>query len=76
MIIKKRMTIYIEEKLAKLLILRSIRMKQSTSDYLTEVLYQDLLEEQEDLKDIEETLNEPTLSFDEVLDKLDLNDDK
>jgi len=73
--IKKRTTIYIEEKLAKLLKLRAIKAEQSTSDYINKVLYQDLLEEQKDLKDIEKILNEPTLGFDEVLDKLDIKDE-
>ena len=41
--IKKRTTIYIEEKLAKLLKLRSIKAGQSTSDYISQVLYQDLI---------------------------------
>ncbi len=73
--IKKRTTIYIEEKLAKLLKLRSIKAEQSTSDYINKVLYQDLLEEQEDLKSIEKILKEPTLSLDEVLDKLDIKNE-
>ena len=73
--IKKRTTIYIEEKLAKLLKLRSIKAEQSTSDYINKVLYQDLLEEQEDLKSIEKILKEPTLSLDEVLDKLDIRNE-
>ena len=73
--IKKRTTVYIDAKLVKLLKLRSIRAEQSTSEYINKVLYQDLLEEQEDLKDIDKILNEPTIPFDEVLEKLNIKDE-
>ncbi|MCK5580622.1 MAG: hypothetical protein KAJ18_05045 [Candidatus Omnitrophica bacterium] len=73
--IKKRTTVYIEEKLVKLLKLRSIKTDQSTSDYINKVLYQDMLEEQEDLKSIQKILKEPTLSFDDVLQELNIKDD-
>ena len=73
--IKKRTTVYIDEKLVTLLKLRSIKAEQSTSEYINKVLYQDLLTEQDDLKDIEKILEEPTIAFDEVLEKLDIKDD-
>ena len=40
------------------------------SDYINQVLRQDLLEENEDLKDIEKIINEPTIAFDEMLKEL------
>ena len=65
--IKKRTTVYLNEKLRKLLKLRSIRTNQSTSEYLNQLVYQDLMEEQEDLADITKILKEPTVPFDKVL---------
>ena len=73
--IKKRTTVYIDEKLAKILKIRSIKAEQSTSEYISKVLYEDLLSEQEDLKAIEKILDEPTISFDDVLEKLDIKNE-
>ena len=63
MMIKKRTTVYLDGKLVKLLKLHSLRTEQSMSEYISRVVYQDLMEEQKDLRDIKKILKEPTVPF-------------
>ncbi len=71
---KKRTTVYLDDKLIKLMKIRSIKFEQSMSEYISQVVYQDLEEQKEDLKDIQKIIDEPTMSFDEVLKKLNVAD--
>jgi len=73
--IKKRTTVYLNEKLIKLLKIRSLKSEQSVSEYINQVVYQDLMEEQKDLEDIQKILDEPSIPFDKVLKELDIQDD-
>ena len=68
--IKKRTTVYLEGNLIKLLKVHSIRTGQSTSEYINRIISQDLLEEQQDLKDIHKILSEPTVPLEKVLKEL------
>ncbi|MBI5415707.1 MAG: ribbon-helix-helix protein, CopG family [Candidatus Omnitrophica bacterium] len=68
--IKKRTTVYLEDKLVKILKVHSIRTGQSTSEYINRIISQDLLEEQQDLKDIQKILAEPTVPLEKVLKEL------
>jgi len=73
--IKKRTTVYLDGKLIKLLKLHSLRTEQSMSEYISRVVYRDLMEEQKDLKDIKKILKEPTVSFEKMLKELNISDD-
>ena len=73
--IKKRITIYFEEELVKMLKPRATRTNQSVSEYINQVVYRDLLEEQEDLEDIQRILKEPTVPFNKVLKQLKIKND-
>ena len=68
--IKKRTTVYLNGDLVKILKIRSIRAEQSLSEYINQLIYQDLMEEKEDLADIREIVSEPTVSFEKMLDEL------
>lgn len=72
---KKRTTVYLDDKLIKLLKIRSIKSEQSVSEYIGQVVYQDLSQEQKDLKDIEKIMDEPTMSFETLLKKLNVKND-
>lgn len=65
--IKKRTTIYLEDNLTKILKIRAIKANQSVSDYISQILKQDLLEEQNDLADIQKILKEHAIAFEEML---------
>jgi len=73
--IKKRTTVYLEEKLVELLKYHSIRTGQSTSEYINRIIKQDLLQDQGDLKDIKKILKEPTITFDKMLKQLKIEDE-
>jgi len=73
--IKKRTTIYLDEKLIKMLKFRSISSGQSISEYISNVAYQDLLEEKQDLENIKNIVNEPTVPYEKVLKMLDLENE-
>ena len=49
---KKRTTVYLDEKIIKLLKIRSIQTDQSVSDYINKLVYYDISQEQKDLKDV------------------------
>ena len=73
--IKKRTTIYLNDDLAKMLKIRAIKAEQSVSEYISQVVYQDLLEEQKDLADIHKALKEPSISFEQMLKQLKIEKD-
>jgi hypothetical protein len=68
--IKKRTTVYLEDNLLKMLKVRSIKTNQSISEYISRTVYRDMVEEQEDLKDVHKVLNEPTISFEQMVKEL------
>lgn len=67
---KKRTTVYLNEDLVKILKIRSIAAEQSFSDYVNQLIYQDLKEERDDTADIKKTVKEPTVSFEKMLKEL------
>ena len=73
--IMKRTTVYLSDDLVKMLKLRSIKTNQSVSEYISEVVSQDLLEEQGDLADIQKILKESSMPLEEVLKKLKIKDE-
>ena len=64
---KIRTAFYLDSSLIKLLKLRSLKTKQSMSDYLAQVVSERIQEEQADLKEIKKILKEPTISFENML---------
>ena len=72
--IKKRTTVYLPDKLIKLLKVRAIKNNQSVSDYINQVVSRELLEEEEDLADIQKILKEPTVPFEQLLKDLNITD--
>ena len=73
--IKKRTTFYLSDELLKMLKIRAIKTAQSTSEYVSQVMYQDLMEEQKDIKDIQAILKEPTIPFKKMLKQLKIEDE-
>ena len=71
--IKLRTTVYLKSELIKMLKLRSIKTNQSVSAYINQVVTQDLLEEEQDFKDIQKALKEPSIPFAKVLKQLKIN---
>ena len=71
--IKLRTTVYLKSELIKMLKLRSIKTNQSVSEYINQVVTQDLLEEEQDLKDIQKALKEPSIPFAKILKQLKIN---
>ncbi len=73
--IKKRTTIYLPDNILKMLKLRSIKANQSISDYISKTVYRDMMEEQEDLKDVQKVLNEPSISFEQMIKELGIDNE-
>ena len=73
--IKQRTTVYLKSELVKLLKLRAIKTNQSASEYLNQVIAQDLAEEAQDLKDIQKALKEPGVPLVKVLKQLKIHHD-
>lgn len=63
----KRATVYFDPELHKALRLKAAATEQSISDLVNRAVRESLLEDAEDLAAFEERVNEPDLSFDDVL---------
>lgn len=73
--VKKRTTVYLDSKVLKMLKLRSIRTDESISQFINDLVYEELVEEMKDLAGIEKVLDEPSVPFDKVLKELGLEDE-
>lgn len=72
---KKRTTVYLDDKVLKMLKIRSIHSNQSVSDYINQTMYSNMMEEKNDLVDISAIIKEPTMPFGKMLDKLGITDE-
>lgn len=66
----KRATIYLDPIVHKALKLKSIETSRSVSDLVNQAVRIALAEDAEDLAAFEERVNEPMLSYDEMVKKL------
>ena len=66
----KRATIYLDPIVHKALKLKSIETSRSVSDLVNQAVRVALAEDAEDLAAFEERVNEPMLSYDEMVKKL------
>ena len=66
----KRTTIYLDADLHKALRLKSIEKSRSVSDLVNEAVRECLAEDAEDILAFEDRVNEPLVSYDEMVKKL------
>ena len=66
----KRTTIYLDADLHKALRLKSIEKSRSVSDLVNEAVRECLAEDAEDIIAFEDRVNEPLVSYDEMVKKL------
>jgi len=68
--LSKRSTVYFETAIHQALKIKAATTQQSVSELVNEAVRVALSEDQEDLKAFNERVNEPTLSYEELLDDL------
>ena len=68
--LSKRSTVYFETAIHQALKIKAATTQQSVSEVVNEAVRVALSEDQEDLKAFNERVNEPTLSYEELLDDL------
>jgi len=68
--LSKRSTVYFEPEIHQALRMKAATAHISISDVVNEAVRLALQEDQEDLKAFEERVNEPTLSYEEMLNEL------
>ncbi len=68
--LSKRSTVYFEPEIHHALRVKAASSNQSVSEVVNEAVRIALREDQEDLHVFEERVNEPTLSYEELLDDL------
>jgi uncharacterized protein (DUF342 family) len=68
--LSKRSTVYFEPEIHHALRVKAASSSQSVSEVVNEAVRIALREDQEDLHVFEERVNEPTLSYEELLDDL------
>jgi len=66
----KRSTVYFDESLHTALRLKAAHTHRSVSDIVNDAVRAALAEDQEDLAAFQQRANEPTLSYEELLDDL------
>jgi len=66
----KRATIYLDPVLHKALKLKAVETSRSVSDLVNQAVREALAEDAEDLAAFEERVNEPLLSYDEMVKRL------
>ncbi len=72
--IARRSTVYFQPQIHKALRLKSATTQRSISDIVNDAVRQALHEDQEDLMAFEERLDEPILTYEELLKILKAND--
>lgn len=68
--LSKRSTVYFEEEIHQALRIKAATTHQSVSEVVNEAVRVALREDQEDLNAFAQRVNEPTLSYEELLDDL------
>ena len=68
--LNKRATIYLDPQIHRAIKLKAVETEQSISEIVNEALRHELLEDQEDLEAIKNSVNEPTMSYETLLKKL------
>ena len=68
--LSKRSTVYFEKEIHQALRIKAATTHQSVSEVVNEAVRVALREDQEDLNAFEQRVNEPTLSYEELLDDL------
>ena len=68
--LSKRSTVYFETEIHQALKIKAATTHQSVSEVVNEAVRVSLSEDQEDLKSFNERVNEPTLSYEELLEDL------
>ena len=71
--LSKRSTIYFEESVHKALRLKALTSDRSVSEVVNEAVRNALREDQEDLTAFADRVNEPTMSYEALLDDLKAN---
>ena len=69
-ITSKRSTVYFDENIHAALRLKAAHTHRSVSDIVNDAVRAALAEDQEDLTAFQQRVNEPTLSYEELLDDL------
>ncbi len=65
----KRVTVYLDPDLHKILKFKATEMSRSVSDLVNEALRHELREDTADLEDFRARQNEPTVSYEQMLKK-------
>ncbi len=68
--LSKRSTVYFDEDIHQALRVKAATSHQSVSEVVNEAVRVALKEDQEDLKAVSQRVEEPTLSYEELLDDL------
>jgi plasmid stability protein len=71
--LSKRSTVYFEEDVHQALRIKAATTHQSVSEVVNEAVRNALREDQEDLSAFAQRVNEPTLTYEELLDDLKAN---
>lgn len=71
--LSKRSTVYFEPEIHHALKIKAANSDRSLSDVINEAVRLSLREDQEDLNAFEERANEPTISYEELLNDLKAN---
>ena len=71
--LSKRSTVYFEEYVHQALRIKAATTHQSVSEVVNEAVRNALREDQEDLSAFAQRVNEPTLTYEELLDDLKAN---
>jgi plasmid stability protein len=71
--LSKRSTVYFEEDVHQALRIKAATTHQSVSEIVNEAVRNALREDQEDLSAFAQRVNEPTLTYEELLDDLKAN---
>ncbi len=71
--LSKRSTVYFEEDVHQALRIKAATTHQSVSEVVNEAVRNALREDQEDLSVFAQRVNEPTLTYEELLDDLKAN---
>ncbi|VAW54313.1 hypothetical protein MNBD_GAMMA06-1185 [hydrothermal vent metagenome] len=71
--LSKRSTVYFEENVHQALRVKAATTHQSVSEVVNEAVRNALREDQEDLTAFTQRVNEPTLTYEELLDDLKAN---
>lgn len=66
----KRTTIYLESDLHKALRLKAVETSRSVSELVNEAVRESLAEDAEDIAAFEDRVNEPLISYDEMVKRL------